>query len=138
MIRTFYLLAAIVIALLLTTLTLLAQAVVVVPGDRFSWPMAGSLPLIQSYRYEVEVDGRILPTALINVTCALEGEALDCTAPIPVIVGQHVLRVRAIDVSIPGVASAPGAWSPLWPYVMTPAQPPTPGRPRSVKPKGEV
>jgi len=132
--RAIYVVLAIVIALLLLTLEPLAQAVSVSPGDRFSWPMTGSLPLIQSYRYEVEVDGRVLPIALTDVTCALEGEALECTAPIPLIVGQHVLRVRAIDVSIPGVASAPGAWSPLWPYVMSPTQPPTPGRPRPVKP----
>jgi hypothetical protein len=115
------------------------------PGDRFAWNMAGpGIEAVRSYRYEVEVDGRRLPEPLAGVECdvivTVLGEAtnnpepFECTGPIPTAVGSHALRVRSIDVSVPGLSAIEGAWSPLFAYVMRPV-PPAPMRLRVVKPR---
>lgn len=108
----------------------------VTPGDRFAWSMQGpGLVLIQSYRYEVEVDGYRLTDPLRDVTCALSVPVpfVECTAPIPVSFGPHALRVRSVDATMPGSPSIEGEWSPLFSYVMRPT-PPMPERMRVVPP----
>lgn len=119
---------------------LLAQILTnqVTPGDRFAWDMQGpGLALIQSYRYEVEIDGHRLTDALKDVTCAI-GEppvpSFVCTAPIPISFGQHTLRVRSVDMSVFGMPAIEGAWSPAFTYFMRPV-PPAPAQLRAIKPK---
>ena len=112
----------------------------VTPGDRFAWVMQGpGIALVQSYRYEVEVDGHRLTEPLQDVTCAigLPPVPFECHAPIPVSLGPHTLRVRSVDTSVFGSPAIEGAWSPAFTYVMGPARtvPPAPGQLRPVKPK---
>jgi hypothetical protein len=119
----------------------------VVPGDRFAWTMQGpSLALVSSYRYEVEVNGQRLTNALEGVLCLADPApktTFTCTAPIPVSLGPHVLRVRSVDATIPGAPAIEGAWSPSFVYDMQPMPPmltvprvvpPAPGLPRVIKP----
>jgi hypothetical protein len=137
--------------MLIYLLFLLAQAstpiALVVPGDRFAWTMQGpSLALVQSYRYEVEVNGTRLTNALEGVLCVPEPTpkvTFTCTAPIPVSLGPHVLRVRSVDATIPGAPAIEGAWSPSFTYDMQPVPPmstvprvvpPAPTQPRVIKP----
>lgn len=130
---------------MLVGLIVLAQIVTtqVTPGDRVAWDMRGpGLALVQSYRYEVEVDGYRLSDALPDVTCVIGPPpvpAYVCTAPIPIAFGPHTLRVRSVDASVPGLPAIEGAWSPVFSYVMTPAPvvrvvPPAPAQLRPVKP----
>ena len=121
------------------TALLLAQILTnqVAPGDRFAWDMPGpGLALIQSYRYEVEVDGHRLTDALKDVTCVvgLPPVMFECHAPIPISFGPHTLRVRSVDATAFGVPAIEGAWSPPFTYFMRPA-PPAPAQLRPVKPK---
>lgn len=115
------------------------------PGDRFAWVMQGpGLALIQSYRYEVEVDGQRLTDALKDVTCVSDGPSYECTAPIPISLGPHTLRVRWVDATVFGVPALEGDWSPPFLYIMRPSPPPptslrpvppAPAQLRPVKPK---
>ena len=109
----------------------------VAPGDRFAWDMQGpGLALVQSYRYEVEVDGHRLTEPLKDVTCAVgvPPVAFVCTAAIPVSFGPHTLRVRSVDTSVLGMPAIEGAWSPAFAYFMRPT-PPAPSQLRPIKPK---
>lgn len=124
-------------------LLLLAQvlSIQVSPGDRFAWEMQGpGLSLIQSYRYEVEVDGQRLTDALKDVRCVISEPpvpSFECTAPIPISFGPHSLRVRSVDITAFGMPAIEGAWSPVFTYFMGPARPtpPAPTQLRAVKPK---
>ena len=127
------------LGLWLGTLTLAgAQQASVTAGDRFGWDMTGpGLAAIKSYRYEIEIDGQRHREALTGVQCDWGEPPVPfvCTAPLPPAIGAHAVRVRSIDVSVPGLPAIEGEWSPLFLYVMRPVQP-TPGKLRVVKPKG--
>jgi len=120
-------------------LTAQLTAISVVPGDQFAWEQTGpSLAVIRTYRFEVEVDGRMLPEPLADVQCNVAppapGASFECTAPVPIKLGQHLVRVRAVDTTLSGAASVEGAWSPGFFYVMRPV-PNAPAKIRVVKPK---
>lgn len=70
------------------------------PTDKFAWNIdAQSLAVAQSYAYEVELDGVVLPTALVT-TCSGATAPYDCAAPIPAVTpSTHTARVRAVDAS---------------------------------------
>lgn len=119
-----------------------SSAVKAKPGDRFSWPQAGpSLEVVKIYRYEYEVDGRVRLEPLVDVQCEVAKPATTipfrCTAPYPTMTGQHLIRVRAVDTTLPGADAVTGPWGPFFFYVMDAR--PTPGAPgkiEPVKPKG--
>ena len=69
------------------------------PTDKFRFNMtAPSLAVAQAYRYDLELDNVVLPTALVT-TCSQTTD-ITCDAPIPAITPTtHVARVRAVDVS---------------------------------------
>lgn len=138
--RAFYFVAAVWIGLLLSTLVGLAQQQVqqrsVVPGDRFAWEMVGPLPLIESYRYEVEIDGQIRRDPLGDVQCEAVKDVVRCSAAYPSsTLGGHLMRVRPVDVSVPGLPAVEGDWMPYVYYVMR-TKPPAMKPTEPVKPKG--
>lgn len=147
--RLVYILLLVGVILLMLSLVALAQQVMVTPGDRFAWPMVGApgLEALKTYRYEVEVDGSIRREALTEVSCEVtlvstddgkilraSGTAYECSAVYPTMsLGGHKIRVRAVDISVPGIA-VEGAWSSPIVIVMTPMRPPVPGAIRVIKP----
>jgi hypothetical protein len=140
MTRAFYFVAAVWIGLFLLTLVMVAQQVPrynLVPGDRLiPWEATGSVSLIQSYRYEVEIDGQIRKDALADVQCEAVKDVVRCTALAPTMnLGGHLVRIRPVDVSVPGFPSVEGKWMPPVYYMMRPVPPDMkPAEP--VKPKG--
>ncbi len=81
------------------------------PTDSFQWDMTGpSLAVVQAYRYDVEMDG-VVSTTPLTTTCTGTASPFTCKAPIPPITpSQHVVRVRAADVTIPSEVIT-GEWS---------------------------
>lgn len=140
MTRAVYFFAALGIALLLLTLMALAQSVPrrsLVPGGRLEpWEAVGPLALIESYRYEVEVDGAIRQDPLADVKCEVVKDVVRCSALAPTMgLGGHLLRIRPVDISVPGFPAVEGKWMPPVYYLMRPVPPEMkPAEP--VKPKG--
>lgn len=113
------------------------EQVSVFAGDRFIWDMDGpGLALIRSYRYEIEIDGVIQKEALLTVECNIGPAPIkfECSALIPFKLGVHNIRVRSVDVTIPGMSSIEGPWSPMFFYIMR-TIPVAPTKIRVVKPK---
>jgi len=86
-----------VVMLMLSATSAFAQAA---PTDKFRFDLdAGSLAQANGYRYELELDGVVLPTPLVT-TCLNAASPFACTAPIPAITPtSHVARIRAVDTS---------------------------------------
>lgn len=126
-----------VLLISLFLLTTQGKQVSVSLGDRFVWNMDGpGLALIKSYRYEIEIDGVIQKEALTGVECNIGPAPIkfECSALIPPALGVHKIRVRSIDVSIPGMPSIEGPWSSLFYYIMR-TTPIAPSKIRVAKPK---
>lgn len=86
------------LAFVLLPATVFAQAR---PGSPFGWEMDHPHAVAQAFRYELELDGKLLPTPLTH-TCIVSAEPVFCTAPIPAITpGKHDARLRAVDMSVP-------------------------------------
>lgn len=123
------------ISLFLTTIQ--GEQTSVSLGDKFTWDMDGlGLALIKSYRYEIEIDGVVQKESLTGVECNIGPAPIkfECSALIPAKLGVHNIRVRSIDVSIPGMPSIEGPWSPLFYYIMR-TTPVAPSKIRVTKPK---
>jgi len=90
-------LSMLVVMLMLSATSAFAQAA---PTDKFRFDLdAGSLAQANGYRYELELDGVVLPTPLVT-TCLNAASPFACTAPIPAITPtSHVARIRAVDTS---------------------------------------
>ena len=87
-----------VLSLLLILFGAVSAAAQAAPTDRFEWSIAApTLAVANAYRYDLELDAVILPTALVT-TCTGAVSPFICRAPIPAVTPTaHVARVRAVD-----------------------------------------
>ena len=94
------------------------------PTDKFAWDQAAAtLAIVQGYRYELELDGVVVPSPLV-ATCTGTASPFACTAPIPAVTpATHTAKVRAVDMS--GTTPLVGPFSDPATFTMraTPAKP---------------
>lgn len=80
------------------------------PRLQASWTQEAAQPVAQSFRYELELDGVVLPT-LVHACVAASATTALCSAPVSLALalapGPHTARLRAVDDDLAGDYSAP-------------------------------
>lgn len=82
------------------------------PNARFAFTMeATPAATCQAYRFDLELDGVVAPAPLV-VTCTAAGANSEVRAAIPAVTpGDHIARVRAVDITSPPFSPIFGPWS---------------------------